>query len=218
MRIRTNTDIVFGLAAAVLLLVLPAACAGRDAAPTKPEVVLVRAAADGPLADGTPDPRPATFALRVLPEGKGGFQDRIAGFLGDLSADSSIHAVVILPSHPGTAAAVAKVKSARGSLVWILAKSEDEALAAEAAADLVVDLAQDSGADAALDAALARGLCELGRRVATGKASVEDRDEILAALRSSGGYVWKVEYRVDPVTGLKARNHVVVTGKRNTGS
>ena len=50
----------------------------------------------------------------------------------------------------------------------------------------------------------------MARRVATGKAKIDDRAEIRAALRSAGGFDWKVDYRVDSATGIKAKNHIIV--------
>ncbi|HUX39496.1 MAG TPA: hypothetical protein VMV44_16475 [Rectinemataceae bacterium] len=97
--------------------------------------------------------------------------------------------------------------------IWILVSPLDDPLATEAFADLVVDLAPAQTEDPAFEKAFERGLCELARRAAIGKARIDDAAEIAAALRSSGGYDWKVEYRVDQTTGIKARNHVVVSAK-----
>ncbi len=97
--------------------------------------------------------------------------------------------------------------------IWILVSPLDDGLATEAFADLVVDLAPTQTEDPAFEKAFERGLCELARRAAIGKARIDDAAEIAGALRSSGGYDWKVDYRVDPSTGVKARNHVVVSAK-----
>jgi hypothetical protein len=181
-------------------------------------VTLVQAAGEGVAPVESAGPHPSSFSLRVLSEGKASFGDRLSPLLAEIGKDARMRAVVIMPARAGTAGAVAGVKAQRPGMIWILARSQDEAIMAEATADLVVDLAVDSPGGEATDAkgqpqflpALARGLCELARRASTGKARIDDRDEIQAALRSVGGFDWKVEYRTDPVTGIKARNHVLV--------
>ncbi|MEI6874769.1 MAG: hypothetical protein WCL50_06525 [Spirochaetota bacterium] len=176
-----------------------------------PAVTLVQATGDGvaPVeSSGTASP---SFSSRVVPEGKASFGNRLSPLLGEICGDARIRAVVIMPALEGTVGVVAASKTQKPGLIWILARSQDEALGAEAAADLVVDLATDEKDQPRFHSALAQGLCELARRVITGKARIEDRNEIQAALRSVGGFDWKVEYRTDPVTGIKARNHVIVS-------
>jgi len=154
------------------------------------------------------------FAFHALPAGKGPLSERLFALLSTFIADPALRAIVVLPAPEGSLAAMARTRELRKDLIWVLAEPGDDSLAAEAAADLVVELA---GAEAwpalspeATDA-LSRGLCELARRAGTGKARIDDREEILAAFSSIGGWDWKVAYSVDPASGVKARNHVIVT-------
>ena len=209
-----------GLAFAVALALSLAACGGRGGGwprPTgaKPAVVLLRESKEGSAFVATATSPLPPFALRVLPTGKAKQGDRLAPILADLVADAGVRSVVVMPAREGTVAAIAKAAAGRKDLVWIIAESGDESLAAEAAADLVVDfdpaVVADGDAAPEYEPALARGLCEFARRANTGRAKLDDRNELLAALRAVGGWDWKVEYRPDPVTRIRARNHLLVS-------
>ena len=202
---------ILALGIALASLSLFPSCAPREGGEEAPAVTLVQASGDG-LATAEPSGTGyRSFSPRMVPEGKASFGSRLSTLLGEICGDARMRAVVIMPALEGTVGVVAASKAQRPGMIWILARNQDEAVGAEATADLVVDLATDEKDQPRFHSALATGLCELARRVITGKARIEDRNEIQAALRSAGGFDWKVEYRTDPVTGIKARNHVIVS-------
>lgn len=210
------------VAISLLVLALPAnlsSCAakagaessgGGDRSQEGTRVLLLR---DVESAAGATD-LPAFVAVAVVPDGRSPYADRLAQVLGDAQQSEAVGAVVAMGPRKGLAGALlaAKATAARQQ-IWIAVTPADDPLAIEASADLVVDLDPSQAVDDSFQRAFERGLCELARRAASGKAKIDDAVEIAGALRSAGGYEWKVTYRVDPPTGVKARNHVMVSAQ-----
>ncbi len=156
---------------------------------------------------------PSFATSRTVIDGSSPYADRLDAAIPTASTPGTAPIVVAMNPPKGLTDAAFKFRSAGRAIEWILVSPSDDPLAAEAAADLVVDIDPSQTVDPAFQGALERGLLELARRVATGKARADDVAEIAAALRSAGGYDWTVAYRADPSTGVKARNHVVVSAK-----
>ncbi|HUX41438.1 MAG TPA: hypothetical protein VMV83_09760 [Rectinemataceae bacterium] len=163
--------------------------------------------------DGANAKLPSFVAMRTVVDGKTPFADRLDAAIPTASTAGTAPFVVAMNPQKGFVDAAFKFSSSGRAIDWILVSPSDDPLAAEAVADLVVDVDPSQTLDANFENALERGLCELARRVSTGKARADDAAEIAAALRSAGGYAWTVSYRVDPATGVKAKNHVVLSAQ-----
>jgi len=201
---------------AAVCAVFMVACAGRqggsgDGAKTVGRVIVLR---DAVVAAGTSE-LPFFATIRVVPDGTASYADRVSSLLAGAESDGPVAAVVAIGARKGLVEAVRKSRAGAGRPpIWILVSPADDSLEAEAAADLVVQVDPTQASDASFEQALERGLCELARRVSIGGARIDNAAEIAAALRSAGGWSWKVSYRVDPATRVKARNDVILEATR----
>ncbi|MDA8410635.1 MAG: hypothetical protein M0001_09610 [Treponema sp.] len=183
---------------------------GADAGGSKRDIILLFGSDPGALAPKLP----SYAALRSLADGStASYADRLSAVIPTAASAGTAPFVVAMRPKKGLVDMAFKAQAAGRPIDWILVSPADDPLACEAVADLVVDIDPSQSVDADFESALERGLCELARRVATGKAHADDEAEITAALRSAGGWEWKVVYRVDPATGVKAKNHVIVSAK-----
>lgn len=161
----------------------------------------------------------AAFGRRQVPEGQGSYSERLSTLLLVLAAEPETKAIVLAPSPKGSAAALRRVRATRPKLILISVAPAEEALLMESSADLVGELVpplkiedEEASVTGDLFDGFTEGLAELARRVAGGGARIDGLEDILAALRgSSPGAHWAASYYVDPASGVRAKNHIVVT-------
>lgn len=154
---------------------------------------------------------PGTEVLALSPTGKEGLSEQ----LGRIIAEGAPAALIVCPLPDSSARAFVRAREASPGILLYAGmtlapppgRDADNGLLLESAADLIVELA--SVADLP---DLEGGLAELARRAIPGKVKSDNLEEFLAALRAAApGRGWTGTYSKDPDSGIKSRNHLVIS-------
>jgi hypothetical protein len=198
------------LALLVLASLLAASCAAKgEAAASGKAAPRVAVIADATILAGIPK-LPAGAEAHGLPSGKDA-EAALAALVADLAGDSTVAGIVVWPAPESLGSAFRKARDARSDLLLYAGGSSGDSLILESAADLVIDPATEPAVVPSLVAAMA----ELARRAASGPAERGHMGEYLACLRAmSPGQAWSAAYESDPETGVKSRNHILVSSTK----
>ena len=197
-----------GLLALLGILALCACGAGSGEAPrpSQPRIVILTDEAGMVAIKKLP---PGAEILSLTVPSKAALPDQVARVL----SGAKVGALIVSPAAESAARAFTQARQASPESLLYAGRvaspgqGAEDALLLESAADLVAEIPS-----AAELPALTAGLAELARRAIPGKAKSDSLEEFLAALRAAApGRGWTGNYIKDPDSGLKARNHVLVT-------
>jgi hypothetical protein len=153
---------------------------------------------------------PAGAEAHEFPAGKDA-EASLAALVSELAADGKVAGIVVWPAPESLGAVFSKARDARPDLLLYAGGSSGDSLILESAADLIIDPASEP----ALAPPLVAAMAELARRAASGPAEPGHMGEYLACLRAmSPGHSWSATYEADPETGVKSRNHILVSSTK----